>query len=72
MWIIMDIYVEVDTFFVKENQVWHLIVEITNLKSIFKPHIHYKFDISLVCMTETYKGIKNKKCPSVTEWWISG
>ena len=37
----MDIFVGVDTFFTRENQVWNFKVEITNFWSLFKPQILY-------------------------------
>jgi hypothetical protein len=39
----MDIFVEVDTFFIRANKVWHFYVEITNFQKPFKPWINYKF-----------------------------
>ena len=37
----MDIFVAVDTFLVRKNQLWNFKVEITNFWSLFKPQILY-------------------------------
>lgn len=44
----MDIFVRVDTFFLKENKVWNFKEEITNLGSLFKPGIHFNFYICYI------------------------
>jgi hypothetical protein len=42
----MDIFVGVDTLFVRTNQVSDFKVEITNMRSLFKTKIHNKFEFS--------------------------
>ena len=44
----MDLFVGVDTVFVRKNLVLNFTVEMTNFGSLFKPQIHYKFYISCV------------------------
>ena len=53
----MDIFVGVHTFFVRENQVFNLKVEITNFRNLLKLQIHYKFLMSCIAGEFSYNRV---------------